>query len=277
MVIIKLGKIGFLTIASVWLVSSPLGAQTASTSGPPESHYPISQTELESSLKEVEALRTQGHLLEAKARYRTLIQYDLSKEDRKLIQKDLDDLNMKILLSPVLTENSFFHTVEKGDSLYEIAKKHKTTVDLIKKSNSLSKDVIRPGQKLKISKAVYSIHVDVSENQLTLFTDGERLKSYSVATGRRGHETPLGTFKIVNKLEDPVWYKTGAVVASGSPENILGTRWLGFSLEGYGIHGTTLPETIGTHASEGCIRMLNRDVEELYSIVPAGTFVALVE
>ncbi len=131
--------------------------------------------------------------------------------------------------------------------------------------------------KLKVLKAIFFILVDVSENQLTLFSDKEPLKTYSIAAGRKGHETPLGTFKIVNKLVDPTWYKAGAVVAPESPENILGTRWLGFSLDGYGIHGTTLPETIGTHASEGCIRMLNNEVEELYAIVPTGTSVTLAE
>ena len=273
----KIGKIGLLLILSAWLVPSPLSAQTASTSVPADSNYTLSQVELQTSLQEVEALRSKGSYLEAKSRYQTLIQYDLSAEDRGLIRKKMDDLNMKILFSPVLTDNSVQHTVKKGDSLYEIAKKYGTTIELIKKSNSLSSDVIRPGIKLKISKAVFSISVDVSENKLTLFADKEPLKTYSVATGRTGHGTPLGTFKIVNKLTDPTWYKAGAVAAPGSPENILGTRWLGFSLDGYGIHGTTLPETIGTHASEGCIRMLNNEVEELYSIVPTGVSVTLAE
>ena len=267
-------NIGILAVIFVWLVSTSLGAQT-STSDPAESHYPISQTELQTSLQEIETLLNTGAYLEAKTRYQTLAQYDLSEEDRKLIRKNLDDLNLKILFSPTLTPDSFHYTVEKGDSLYEIAKKHHTTVELVRKSNSLSTDTIRPGMKLKISKAVFSIVVDVSENQLTLLQDQELLKTYSVATGRAGHETPLGTFKIVNKLVDPVWYKTGAVVPTGSPENILGSRWLGFSLEGYGIHGTTLPETIGAHTSEGCVRMHNRDVEEIYTIVPIPTSVTV--
>ena len=272
----KLKTIGFLAFTFAWFVSPLLGAQVSSP-GPAETHYPISQTELETSLQETENLLNKGAYLEAKARYQTLIQYDLSEENRKLIQKNLNDLNMKILFSPILTENSFLYTVEKGNALYKIAKKNHTTIELIKKSNVLSSDKIHPGMKLKISKAVFSILVDVSENQLTLFADKEPLKTYSVATGRTGHETPLGTFKIVNKLENPTWYKAGAVEAPGSPANILGTRWLGFSLDGYGIHGTTLPETIGSHASEGCIRMLNQDVEELYSIVPTDTSVTLAE
>ena len=119
-----------------------------------------------------------------------------------------------------------------------------------------------------------NILVDKSDNRLLLKDDQKILKTYIVATGKN-NSTPTGTFKIVNKLENPTWYKAGAVVPPDSPDNILGTRWLGFSLQGYGIHGTTQPETIGKQASSGCIRLLNEDVEELYSIVPTGTKVTV--
>ena len=130
--------------------------------------------------------------------------------------------------------------------------------------------------KLKVSIAEYSIIVDKSEKVLRLYSNKEILKTYPVATGTQ-ERTPIGTFTIVNKLEDPVWYRAGAILPPDSPENILGTRWLGFSLKGYGIHGTTLPETIGTDATLGCIRMYNHDVEELYSIIPLNTPVTVVE
>ena len=87
----------------------------------------------------------------------------------------------------------------------------------------------------------------------------------------------MGTFKITTKLVNPVWYKSGAVVPPDSPENILGTRWMGFDLEGYGIHGTTSPESIGTQATAGCVRMLNNEVEELYTFLPQGTEVTIVD
>ena len=74
-----------------------------------------------------------------------------------------------------------------------------------------------------------------------------------------------------------MWYKTGAIVPAGSPENILGSRWLGISEPGYGIHGTTEPETIGTYQTKGCIRMRNADVEELFVIIPTGADVVIVD
>ncbi|MBM3248214.1 MAG: L,D-transpeptidase, partial [Candidatus Omnitrophica bacterium] len=57
----------------------------------------------------------------------------------------------------------------------------------------------------------------------------------------------------------------------------LGTRWMGFDIPEYGIHGTTEPESIGKQATKGCVRMINKDVEELYSILPVGTEVTIID
>ena len=265
---------GILSFAFLSFISLHL---TAQASPPSETRYPLSESELNSSLREIGTLVEKGSFGEAKERYQTLIQYDLPTQDRIALEKALEELNIKILFSPTITPDSFSYTVQPGDSLYKIAKEHHTTIDLIKGSNRLSRDFLRSEMKLKISKAVYSIAVDISENKLKLYSNQELLKTYPIATGRKGHETPTGTFTIVNKLVDPTWYKAGAVVPPGSPDNILGTRWLGFSLATYGIHGTTLPEAIGTYVSEGCIRMLNHDVEELYTIVPLNTTVTVTE
>ena len=74
---------------------------------------------------------------------------------------------------------------------------------------------------------------------------------------------------------NPTWFKTGAIYPPGSPDNELGSRWLGFDKPGYGIHGTVEPQSIGKSVSRGCIRMLNQDVEEVYSMVPSGTQVTV--
>jgi len=129
---------------------------------------------------------------------------------------------------------------------------------------------------LKVSTAHYSILVDKSQNLLTLKAGDEVFKAYPVSTGL-DNCTPIGKFTIITKLIDPIWYKAGAAVPPGSPQNILGSRWLGLSLQGYGIHGTTEPDSIGKQVTAGCIRMLNADVEELYAIVPPGTEVTIVD
>ncbi len=210
----------------------------------------------------------------ARARCELLLKQKLSLKDKREVQKQLEALNVRILLSPIPSDDSSFYTIRPGDSLSVIAKRNHTTVELIKQTNRLKSDTIQEGKKLKIPKMKFSIVVDKAKNKLELLGDGKRFKTYRVCTGKE-NSTPVGTFTIENKIKEPTWYKDGIKIPYGDKRNILGTRWLGFSLEHYGIHGTSLPETIGTQASAGCVRMLNEDVEELYDIVPLKTTVVV--
>lgn len=194
----------------------------------------------------------------------------------KRVQGKIYDLNIKTLFSPYQDKCSIVYTVEPGDSLARIARRHNTTVELIKESNGLTSDRIIPGQRLKVNTCKFSIVVDKTQNKLFLRRSGEIFKAYLVATGEAG-STPEGTFKIVNKLVDPTWYRAGAVILPDDPGNILGTRWMGFDKAGYGIHGTTEPESLGQQVTLGCVRMANEEVEELYKIVPTGTKVIIIK
>ena len=183
---------------------------------------------------------------------------------------------MKTFLSSQADEHSLIHQVKKGDSLERISKKNQVTVQLIKKINRLSSDILRPGMKLKIPTYKLSLVADKSQNTLILKAGEEVLKTYIVSTGEN-NSTPVGVFKITNKLVNPTWYTSGAVVAPGNPKNLLGTRWLGINAKGYGIHGTTEPEKLGQQVTAGCIRMKNEEVEELYDFITPGTELTIVD
>lgn len=228
-----------------------------------------------SLLNQARSLQAKGQLREAKEKYQQLINEFPNSSEVMNWQKKLEDINMKLLFSPEITPKSVLYEVKPGDSLIKIARAHKTTVDLIVKSNNLANNTIIPGKKLKIWTAPFSIVVDKSDNTLILKADEEIIKTYTVSTGKNNC-TPVGNFKIINKLTNPSWFKAGAVVPAGSPENILGTRWLGLDLRSYGIHGTTEPQSLGRQVTQGCVRMANQDVEELYSIIPEGTEVTIV-
>ena len=88
--------------------------------------------------------------------------------------------------------------------------------------------------------------------------------------------SPAGAFRIVVRIPDPTWYGKGRIVPPGK-SNPLGTRWLGLSVKGYGIHGTNNPASIGHNASHGCIRMRNHDVEQLFEMVSVGDTVELYD
>lgn len=227
-------------------------------------------------VNQAHAFEAKGMLLDAKNTYQKLVQDFPNSNDVMNWQKKADDLNIKLLFSPAITPGSISYEIKPGDTLFKIAREFKTTADLIIKSNGLGDGKIFPGRKIKIWTAPFSILVYKSQNILILKSNEEIIKTYIVSTGKN-NSSPVGNFKIVNKLINPTWFKAGAVVPASSSENILGTRWLGFDLAGYGIHGTTEPQFLGKQVTAGCVRMANPEVEELYTIVPVGTEVAIVE
>ncbi len=123
-----------------------------------------------------------------------------------------------------------------------------------------------------------AIIVDRSAFRLTLYKRLKPAKTYSIAVGQVGLETPAGLYHIQNKAVNPAWSVpnsdwagdlAGTVVPGGAPENPLKARWMGI-FAGAGIHGTDAIGSIGSAASHGCIRMRIPDVIELYDKVPVG-------
>ena len=233
----------------------------------------------ESLLELADSYRAKGDYAKAKDALEEFVEGFPDSRSAAKIQKDIEGLNIKILFSNIPTDDSFQYEIKPGDSLTKIAYRYNTTVELLKESNLLETDLILPGKFLKVNKAKFTLFVDKAENTLTLRkTTGETVKTYVVSTGK-DFSTPTGTFKIEEKLISPPWYKVGAgaVVQPESPDYELGSRWMGISEPDYGIHGTADVSSIGQYITNGCVRMRNEDVEELYAIVPSGTTVEIVE
>jgi lipoprotein-anchoring transpeptidase ErfK/SrfK len=119
-------------------------------------------------------------------------------------------------------------------------------------------------------------------NGLYLYNGSQLVRSFQVATGRAQYPTPLGNYSIVDKQRDPWWRPPDSDWAKGlkpippGPGNPLGTRWMGTSASGVGIHGTPDAASIGYSASHGCIRMYVPDAEWLFEHVSIGTPVFIV-
>lgn len=111
--------------------------------------------------------------------------------------------------------------------------------------------------------------VSVPDRKLAVIEDGSVVATFPVAVGAAGSPSPTGEFQIVNRVSHPTYYHTGTVIPSGK-DNPLGTRWVGLSRKSYGIHGTNAPKSIGYAASHGCIRLRNRDMERLFSMLRVG-------
>ncbi|MDD3375205.1 MAG: L,D-transpeptidase family protein [Candidatus Omnitrophica bacterium] len=266
--LIVAGVIVFLLILK--LVSTPRSSTTVVKKNRSSSSEALALYE-----KGVE-LQKNNDWLEAKTIYDQMMSEHFDFDQIEDVQKRLEDVNMKIILSNVQTPQTVIHIVEKGDSLGKIGQKYNCTIALIKKSNNLKDDTIRLNQRLRIWTSEFSVLVDKSQNTLILKAGDDIVKTYTVSTGEN-NSTPVGTFVIETKLIDPVWFKSGAIIPPDSPKNVLGTRWMGFDIPGYGIHGTTEPEALGQQVTAGCVRMRNDEVEELYDLLPFGTKVTIVD
>jgi lipoprotein-anchoring transpeptidase ErfK/SrfK len=139
---------------------------------------------------------------------------------------------------------------------------------------------IQPRVTTKDVEARYGTAIVVNRGafKLTLYKNLKPAKTYSIAVGQVGLETPAGLYHIQNKAVNPAWNVpnsdwagdlAGTTVPGGAPDNPLKARWMGI-FDGAGIHGTDAINSIGTAASHGCIRMRIPDVIELYDEVPVG-------
>lgn len=120
-------------------------------------------------------------------------------------------------------------------------------------------------------------------NTLKLYEGRTLVRTFPVATGQSIYPTPAGIWSIANKQRDPWWYPPtydawakGLKPVPPGPGNPLGTRWLGLTAPGVGIHGTDADTSIGYSASHGCVRMHVPDAEWLFDRVPVGTPVVIL-
>ncbi len=125
------------------------------------------------------------------------------------------------------------------------------------------------------------LEVKLSHQKVTLYRGTVTVKSYPIAIGRTGWETPTGNFQILQTIKNPVWKNpfTGETVPANDPDNPLGNYWIGFTTKDriwYGFHGTSDRASIGKAVSHGCLRMYNQDIKELFSQVRIGTEVNVI-
>lgn len=221
-------------------------------------------------------LKNQKQPVKARDALRQWLSENASSDLAPEAEKALGEINIQIVMTPIPSPEKEDYTIQPNDSLARIAKKFNTTIELLMKSHNLKSDVIRPNDRLRVYKGKFSVTVDKTANTLTVLDDGKLFKKYRCGTGEYS-TTPVGDFKIVERLKDPVWHKGSQVIPYGDTNNVLGTHWLALNVPGYGIHGTWDPDSIGKQSSAGCVRLLNEEVEELFVMLPYGTPVAIHE
>jgi len=130
------------------------------------------------------------------------------------------------------------------------------------------------GSEVVAETATRRIVVSIPDRKLAFIENGILRKTFPVAVGKQSTPSPSGSFRVVSRIVNPTYYHEGTVVPPG-PANPVGTRWMGLSEHGYGIHGTNAPASIGKAASHGCIRMARNDLEQLFAMVRVGDAVEI--
>jgi len=198
------------------------------------------------------------------------------------VRQVLGALADKIQLSPRIVVDDPYsksYTVAAGDALERIGQRHLVPYELVMRLNGMTTPAIAAGQQIKVIQGPINIEISKSRKELQAWLGDACIRVYPVGIGA-DDKTPDGTFVVTkNKLRNPPYQPQhkpkSEFKASGAPDNPLGTRWIDIGNH-YGIHGTIDPASIGRDVSEGCIRMHNKDVEELFDmVVPNGSKVTI--
>lgn len=223
----------------------------------------------------------------------------LSPAERAKAREAAGAINQSILFSTTIVPGDPYvrsYVVQQGDSLDRIARSQGLDADwrLLKRVNNMADErKLRPGQTIKLVPGAFHAIVDKSDFRMDLFLgDGvQRVFVTSIPVGLGEYNsTPTGRFKVRprSKLIDPAWTnpRTGEHHKSDDPKNPIGEYWIGIqgidesnaAIEGYGIHGTVDPASIGHQASMGCVRLNAADIALVYELLtePSST-VTIVE
>ena len=270
--------------------ANPSASAAAPGSGDPGAAVPPAAgaipAEAAALLARAQADEAADQLLAARTNYLALLARTDAVAARPFAEARLGAVNVTLVGTPRIMPEKIDYAIRAGDSIKVLARRHGCTAELIIRANNIpNPDRIQVGDRLRIlDKPAFAIRIGKTSNDLLLTLNGAFFRRYTVGTGMYGR-TPVGTFRIQDKIENPPWWRpNGQVVPFGAPENILGTRWMSLAAtgetppaRGYGIHGTWDPSTLGRQSSAGCIRMRNSDAEELFMLVTEGTPVTIAD
>ena len=216
-----------------------------------------------------------GRLIEAQKHLSDAVRKGVAGPRAHDFNKAVGDVADRLLFSPATPASYPFiktYEVVSGDMLAVIGRRFLVPYELVMKMNRLASDRINVGQKLRVLQGPIHLEILRRRFELRAWCDDVCLKGYPIALGKE-NSTPQGNFVVVKKIMNPPYQPQHKPKSefrdSGAPDNPLGTRWIDLG-DSYGIHGTIEPQGIGTMASEGCIRLLKKDVEELYDFVVPG-------
>jgi hypothetical protein len=262
--------------------------ETAPQAGTGESKPVVVQVEeqtdgeIEAICAEAAALSQRGELLKSRNAYSNALNLIVLQgrhvANREVFLRDLREKLQALNASIYTPTGRYLEEYEVDGYLSTIARKFDVPYQYIARLNNISNpNHISRGRILKVVRGPFNVVVDLSERRLYVFLGDYYYCDYEVSVGKPGSETPVGTYMVVDKMDDKMvsfsWTNpdTGEVLRPGDPEFMLGTRWIKLSGGmGIGIHGRNPAnddDPLGEAVSHGCVRMRNREVEELYDML----------
>lgn len=166
------------------------------------------------------------------------------------------------------------YVIEPGDRLEQIAAHYHVTWEYLSKLNRVDAKRIQAGRRLKVVRGPFSGVVELDDYSLTIHLQGYYVRRFPVGIGR-DRSSPIGRFAVLNKVVNPQYTDPdGHVIAGDDPANPLGERWIDLG-NSYGIHGTIEPDSIGSAASRGCVRLGDKDIVNVYDFLTVGSEVVV--
>lgn len=275
---------------------SPAGTGSMVPPGPTQPLNPVtppsaspSGTGVRTLMDAGEQAFAQGKLVEARVNFsRAYLSPESSAADRAMLRDRLQIVNADLMFSPKVTPGDPLvesYTVASGDVLDKIRRRRELTVDsaFIARVNGMANaNNLKVGQKLKLVRGPFHAIVDKSDFRMDVFAGSPDepdtwtfVRAFPVGLGENTSSTPLGNFKIRNKMKNPYWKnpRTGEQFAADNPLNPIGEYWLGWEglgdskvHTGFGLHGTIDPASIGQERSMGCVRMASDDIAMVFEM-----------
>jgi LysM repeat protein len=238
-------------------------------------------------------LLDQGRTIEARHQLNALLGRGLSVAEQEEVRALLTRVCEATLFSATVTPGDPLvetYVVQAGDVLIRIGRQFDVPAEALMMINGIrDARTIREGQPLKIPRGPFHVKIDKSDFRLDVYLGDLYVRSYRVGLGAGGG-TPAGAWRVKERLTNPTYYPPASagekrIVAADDPENPLGEHWIGLEgiddqtrgHEGYGIHGTIEPESIGQAVSMGCVRMHNEEVAQLYQLLLPGRSLVTIQ
>jgi hypothetical protein len=240
---------------------------------------------------EIDELIADGKWRDARAKVAAAFSGSISDAERTELSQVGIKINQELLQNRADEKDVELYEIQQGDTLESIARKFKALSGvkgaIMYVNNYPENAILRAGRKVRLPKGAWSILVDKSMFRMWILYEGCPFKGYTVTIGASSKETPVAKFVMGGKNPNPAWWpppdvkiQGKAPVPYGDPQNPLGKWWISLEHDihhGIGIHGTNDPGSIGSKASNGCVRMLNEEVVEVAALAYKGMVVTVVE